>query len=71
MLEFIIPAINRLTQTTNQWLLDQAQLKAHIFDDSYGAGVGRLVMRRLCRGFGFRHSHLRSDVAKKTNGGGV
>lgn len=43
-LEFIVPAINALRKQQINQLLDQAQLKAHVFDHSYGAGVGRLVM---------------------------
>ena len=43
-IEFIIPAINALRKQQINQLLDQAQLKAHVFDNSYGAGVGRLVM---------------------------
>lgn len=42
--EFIIPAINSLRHRQISDLLAQAGLKAHVFDHSYGAGVGRLVM---------------------------
>ena len=43
-LEFIIPAINALRKKQISELLEQSGLQATIFDDSYGAGVGRLVM---------------------------
>lgn len=43
-LEFIIPAINSLRKQQITELLTQSGLQAQIFDDSYGAGVGRLVM---------------------------
>lgn len=43
-LEFIIPAINVLRKKQISELLEQSGLQATIFDDSYGAGVGRLVM---------------------------
>ncbi len=42
--EFIIPAINALRKQQISSLLAEANVKAHIFDDGYGAGVGRLVM---------------------------
>ncbi|MCB1673374.1 MAG: lipid-A-disaccharide synthase [Moraxellaceae bacterium] len=43
-LNFIIPAINNLRKAQISELLAQSGLQAQIFDDSYGAGVGRLVM---------------------------
>ena len=42
--EFIIPAINPLRKQQISGLLAEAGLTAHVFDDRYGAGVGRLVM---------------------------
>jgi lipid-A-disaccharide synthase len=42
--EFIIPAINPHRKQQISGLLTAVGLKAQIFDDSYGAGVGRLVM---------------------------
>lgn len=43
-LEFIIPAINPLRKKQITELLSESGLQAQVFDDSYGAGVGRLVM---------------------------
>lgn len=43
-LEFIIPAINPLRKKQITELLSASGLQAQVFDDSYGAGVGRLVM---------------------------
>ena len=42
--EFIIPAINPLRKQQISGLLAEVGLTAHVFDDRYGAGVGRLVM---------------------------
>lgn len=42
--DFIIPAINALRKQQISELLAQTGLQAQIFDQSHGAGVGRLVM---------------------------
>lgn len=42
--QFIIPAINAARRADIEQHLAAAGVEAHIFDDSYGAGVGRLVM---------------------------
>lgn len=42
--QFIIPAINAARRADIEQHLTAAGVEAHIFDDSYGAGVGRLVM---------------------------
>lgn len=41
---FIIPAINAPRRTDIQQHLASAGIEAQVFDDTYGAGVGRLVM---------------------------
>lgn len=42
--QFIIPAINAARRTDIERYLAGAGVEAHVFDDTYGAGVGRLVM---------------------------
>ncbi|MBL0229250.1 MAG: lipid-A-disaccharide synthase [Moraxellaceae bacterium] len=43
-LEFIVPAINAQRKNQIDTLLIEANLTVKVFDSSYGAGVGRLVM---------------------------
>jgi lipid-A-disaccharide synthase len=43
-LEFIVPAINAQRKSQIDTLLIEANLTVNVFDQSYGAGVGRLVM---------------------------
>lgn len=43
-LEFIVPAINAQRKSQIDTLLIEANLTVKVFDQSYGAGVGRLVM---------------------------
>jgi lipid-A-disaccharide synthase len=43
-LEFIVPAINAQRKEQIDKLLIEANLTVNVFDQSYGAGVGRLVM---------------------------
>ena len=43
-LEFIVPAINAQRKSQIETLLIEANLTVKVFDSSYGAGVGRLVM---------------------------
>lgn len=42
--QFIIPAINAARRADIERYLAVAGVEAHVFDDAYGAGVGRLVM---------------------------
>lgn len=43
-LEFIVPAVNAQRKNQIETLLLEANLTVKVFDQSYGAGVGRLVM---------------------------
>lgn len=42
--QFIIPAINAARRADIERYLAEAGVEAHVFDDTYGASVGRLVM---------------------------